>query len=185
MKAGVLAVQGDFEAHAAMLRSAGAHPLEVRTPEQLAGVDVLVMPGGESTTLRIVGERGGLLEALRARAAGGLPILGTCAGLIACAREIADGDAPIVGCVDISVRRNAYGRQVRSFEADLAVAGVGTMRAVFIRAPRIERTGPGVEVLARHGGAPVVVRSGPVLLAAFHPEIAGDDRLHRLFLDSA
>lgn len=182
MKIGVLALQGDVHAHAAVLRRCGAEPVEVRTPEDLASVDALVIPGGESTTIRILGGRTGLTEAMRAAAGDGLPILGTCAGMIACARTIVDGDPPILGIVDIAVRRNAYGRQVRSFETDLDVASIGAMRAVFIRAPRVERVAEGVEVLATHAGAPVVVRQGRVLLAAFHPELTGDDRLHELFL---
>jgi 5'-phosphate synthase pdxT subunit len=180
MKVGVLALQGDFEAHARMVESAGATALEVRTEADLHAVDGLVIPGGESTTLRIIGARSGVLEPVRERARAGMPILGTCAGMIACADEIADGDEPIVGGVDITVRRNAYGRQVDSFETDVEVAGIGSMHAVFIRAPRVERVGPGVEVLAEHAGNPVVVRSGRVLLAAFHPELADDARLHTL-----
>jgi 5'-phosphate synthase pdxT subunit len=185
MKVGVLALQGDFQAHAAMVRDAGGTPVEVRTPAELDAVDALVIPGGESTTIRIVGERTGLLSSLRARAADGLPILGTCAGMIACAREIADGDDPIIGCVDITVRRNAYGRQVDSFETDLDVQGIGPMHAVFIRAPRIERTGEGVEVLARRNGEPVAVRQGGIICAAFHPELSADARLHGLLLTLA
>jgi 5'-phosphate synthase pdxT subunit len=184
VKVGLLALQGDFEAHARAVRNAGADPFEVRTPSELASADALVIPGGESTTIRKLATDYGLLEPLRQRARDGLPIFGTCAGMIACARTITDGDAPILGVVDIDVRRNAYGRQAQSFEADIDVAGIGEMRAVFIRAPRVERVGPGVEVLASHGDEPVVVREGPVLLAAFHPELTGDDRLHRLFLDS-
>ncbi len=183
MKVGVLALQGDFEAHATIL-ARFAEPVEVRTAEQLDAVDALVIPGGESTTIRKLATNYGLIEPLRARAASGLPILGTCAGMIACAREIVDGDAPIIGCVDISVRRNAYGRQVESFEADLDVAGVGVVRAVFIRAPRVELIGDGVDVLASRNGEPVAVRQGNVVLAAFHPELAGDDRIHRLFLNA-
>lgn len=185
MKVGVLALQGDFEAHGRILRAAGAEPVEVRTAEELASVDALVIPGGESTTIRKLATAYGLIEPLRARAADGLPILGTCAGMIACAREIADGDEPIIGNVDITVRRNAYGRQVDSFETDLDVAGIGAMHAVFIRAPRVERVGDDVEVLASHRGAPVVVRAGAAVLAAFHPELTADDRLHRLFLERA
>ncbi len=183
MKVGVLALQGDFVAHARMLRAAGAVPLEVRTPDELAAVDALVIPGGESTTIRIVGARNGVLEPMRARAVGGLPILGTCAGMIACAARIADGERPIIGCVDITVRRNAYGRQVRSFEADLDWNGIGVVRGVFIRAPRIERVGPEVEVLATLNGEAVAVRQGSVTLTAFHPEITEDDRVHRAFLE--
>ncbi len=180
MKVGVLALQGDFEAHARLLRSAGAEPIEVRTPDELASVDALVIPGGESTTIRRLARLYDLVEPLRARGEAGMPILGTCAGLIACARTIADGDPPIVPLVNITVRRNAYGRQVDSFETDVAVDGLGTMHAVFIRAPWIEDVGADVEVLASHDGRPVVVRQDEVVLASFHPELAGDDRLHRL-----
>lgn len=184
MKVGVLALQGDFEAHARLVR-AFADPVEVRTADQLAGVDALVIPGGESTTIRKLATAYGLVDPLRARAEAGMPILGTCAGMIVCAREIADGDEPVVPVVDITVRRNAYGRQVESFETDVDVDGIGTMRGVFIRAPRIERVGERVEILARRNGEPVVVRSGSVILAAFHPELADDDRLHRLLLHAA
>ncbi|MFA5890944.1 MAG: pyridoxal 5'-phosphate synthase glutaminase subunit PdxT [Actinomycetota bacterium] len=184
MKVGVLALQGDFEAHCRILRKLGVHPVDVRTPAELDSVDALVIPGGESTTIRIVATASGMLEPLRARARSGLPIFGTCAGMIVCAREIVDGDPPILGIVDIAVRRNAYGRQVQSFESDLEFAEAGTVRAVFIRAPRIESVGPGVEVLASHGAEPVAVRQGRVLLVAFHPELTGDERVHRVFLDS-
>jgi 5'-phosphate synthase pdxT subunit len=183
VKVGVLALQGDFEAHASMLRSAGASPLEVRTAQELASVDGLVIPGGESTTIRKLATRFGLLEPLRERANAGLPVFGTCAGMIACAREISDGDEPIVPLADIAVRRNAYGRQAQSFEADVEFAGIGTVRAVFIRAPRIERVGANVEILAEHEGTPVAVRAANALLTSFHPEIAADDRIHRAFLD--
>ncbi|MGZ4188684.1 MAG: pyridoxal 5'-phosphate synthase glutaminase subunit PdxT [Actinomycetota bacterium] len=182
MKIGVLALQGDFEAHARAVRSVDAEPIEVRTSLELASCDALIIPGGESTTIRKLAVAYGLLEPLRERAHDGLPIFGTCAGMIACARTIVDGDEPIVPIVDIDVRRNAYGRQVQSFEADVDVAGIGEMRAVFIRAPRVERVGDEVETLADHDGDPVVVRQGRVLLASFHPELTGDDRLHRLFV---
>ena len=184
MKVGVLALQGDFEAHARAVRSAGAEPFEVRTPSELASADALIIPGGESTTIRKLATNYGLLEPLRQRARDGLPIFGTCAGMIVCARTITDGEQSILGGVDIDVRRNAYGRQVQSFEADIDVAGIGTMRAVFIRAPRVERVGEGVETLATHNDEPVVVRQGRVLLAAFHPELTGDIRLHQLFVDA-
>ena len=184
MKIGVLALQGDFEAHARALRAVGADPFEVRTPSELASADALIIPGGESTTIRKLATNYGLLEPLRERARGGLPIFGTCAGMIACARTITDDEEPILGVVDIDVRRNAYGRQVQSFEADIDVAGVGEMRAVFIRAPRIERVGDAVEVLATNNGEPVVVRQGQIMLAAFHPELTDDVRLHRLFVES-
>ena len=166
-----------------MLHAIGAEPLEVRTSIELASADALIIPGGESTTIRKLAAQYRLLDPLRARARDGFPIFGTCAGMIACATAILDGDEPIIGTVDIGVRRNAYGRQAQSFEADIDVRGIGEMRAVFIRAPRVERIGVGVDVLATHGSDPVVVRQGRVLLAAFHPELTGDDRLHRLFLD--
>jgi len=184
VKVGVLALQGDFEAHARAVHGAGADPFEVRTPSELASADALIIPGGESTTIRKLATNYGLLEPLRERARDGLPILGTCAGMIACARTITDGEPPILGVVDIDVRRNAYGRQVQSFEADIDVAGIGEMRAVFIRAPKVERVGDDVETLAGHDGGPVVVRQGPILLAAFHPELTGDVRLHGLFINS-
>jgi len=184
MKVGVLALQGDFEAHARAVRSAGAEPFEVRTPSELASADALIIPGGESTTIRKLATDYGLLEPLRLRARDGLPIFGTCAGMIACARTITDGDETILGVVDIDVRRNAYGRQAQSFEADVEVAGIGEMRAVFIRAPRVEHVGDRVEVLATHNGEPVIVRQGMILLAAFHPELTDDVRLHRLFVAS-
>ena len=184
MKVGVLALQGDFEAHARAVGSAGADPFEVRTPSELASADALIIPGGESTTIRKLATNYGLLDPLRERAREGLPLFGTCAGMIACARTITDGEEPILGLVDIDVRRNAYGRQVQSFEADLDVRGIGEMRAVFIRAPRVERVGDGVEVLATHGGEAVVVQQGPIVLAAFHPELTDDVRLHRLFVES-
>lgn len=178
MKIGVLALQGDFEAHARVLARLSVPASEVRTPVQLADVDALIIPGGESTTLRIIANAVGLLEPLRERARAGMPILGTCAGMIVCAAEIADGDEPIIGHVPIRVRRNAYGRQNESFEADVSVDGIGEVRAVFIRAPRIEAVGDGVGVIARLDGDPIAIRFGATLLLAFHPEIAGDDRLH-------
>jgi pyridoxal 5'-phosphate synthase pdxT subunit len=182
-KVGVLALQGDFEAHEHLLRAAGADPIQVRTSEELESVDGLVIPGGESTTIRKLAVAYDLIEPLRKRAEQGMPILGTCAGVIACAQRIADGDEPIVPAVDITVRRNAYGRQVDSFETDLEVRGIGAMRAVFIRAPWIEDVGGGVDVLATHDGRPVVVAQGNVVLSSFHPELTGDDRLHRLAFD--
>ena len=170
---GVLASQGDFAAHAAMLRAIGADPIEVRTPADLERVAALVIPGGESTTISKAIERDGLEEPIRAHAAAGKPILGTCAGMIVCDRDH-------LGLADIVARRNAFGRQLQSFEADLEVAGLGPepMRAVFIRAPWIESAGAGVEVLAEVDGHPVAVRDGRALLVAFHPELAGDPRLH-------
>ena len=181
MKAGVLALQGDFREHAQMLAACGATPVLVRTPEELTGVDSLCIPGGESTTMGKLAAAHGLVEPIRWRAAEGMPIFGTCAGMIVLATEI-DGGAPLLGLLDIGVERNAYGRQVDSFEAEVDVRGVGPIRAVFIRAPRIRRVGPGVEVLAWHAGAPVVVLQGSLLAASFHPEMAGDPRLHERLL---
>jgi 5'-phosphate synthase pdxT subunit len=184
MKAGVLALQGDFREHAAMFASAGAVPVEVRTAAQLAEVDVLAIPGGESTTISRLARLYDLVEPIRERAQAGMPILGTCAGMIVMANEVVDGE-PLLRVMDVTVRRNAYGRQVDSFEADVDVRGVGSVRGVFIRAPVVERTGPKVEVLAALDGHPILVRQGALLSAAFHPEIAGDDRLHRMLLAAA
>jgi 5'-phosphate synthase pdxT subunit len=182
VRVGVLALQGDFEAHARLLAATGADAVQVRTRDELESVDALVIPGGESTTIGKLATEYGLVEPLRKRAEKGMPILGTCAGMIVCAARISDGDAPLLGIVDVTVRRNAYGRQVDSFETDLEVDGIGEMHAVFIRAPWIEEVGAGVDVLATHGDRPVVLRRGNVVLASFHPELAGDDRLHRLAL---
>ena len=175
---GVLALQGDFEAHARLLRACGAEPREVRVPEQLEGLDGLVLPGGESTVMTLGIEREGLAEPLRALHAAGTPILGTCAGLI-----MADRDP--LGLMDIRARRNAFGRQIRSFESDLDVAGLEgpPVRAVFIRAPWIDEAGEDVEILATIDGHPVVAREDGVIVTAFHPELAEDPRLHRLFLE--
>jgi len=176
---GVLALQGDFEAHRTVLERLGARVREVRVPADLDGLDGLVIPGGESTTMTLGIEREGLAEPLRALARAGTPVLGTCAGLIM-------ADRRHLGLMDIEARRNAFGRQVRSFEADLDIPGVdgGPVRAVFIRAPWIEAHGPGVEVLAEVDGHPVAAREGNVLVIAFHPEISGEERLHALFLDA-
>jgi len=175
---GILALQGDFEAHARMLRELGAVPREVRVPADLDELDGFVIPGGESTTMTLGIEREGLAEPLRALAERGTPLLGTCAGLIVLDREH-------LGLMDLRAERNAFGRQVRSFEADLAIAGVpgGPVRAVFIRAPWVAEHGPGVEVLAAIDGHPVAVREGDRLALAFHPEIGGDARLHTRFLE--
>ncbi len=181
----MLALQGDFREHVRVLADAGAAPVEVRTVEQLAGVDCLVIPGGESTTMGKLARAGGLVEPIRERAAAGMPIFGTCAGMIVLARRV-EGGEPLFDLVDITVRRNAYGRQVDSFEADLELADVdgGPFRAVFIRAPFVERAGPDVEVLATVDGHPVLCRQGAVTVAAFHPELSHDLRLHDHFLRS-
>src|SRR5438093_5590840 len=174
MKIGVLAVQGNFREHIHMLRRLGADAVEIRKPEQLEGLDGLVVPGGESTTFMRLMRLYGLDEAIRGFQG---PILGTCAGMIVLDRDH-------LGLVDVAVDRNAYGRQVASFEADLALAGEDTpLRGVFIRAPRVRVTGD-VEVLAEHEGEPVFVRDGRVLVASFHPELTEDTRVHELFLNS-
>jgi 5'-phosphate synthase pdxT subunit len=177
LRIGVLASQGDFAAHAAMLRSLGADPVLVRTAELLRDLDGLVIPGGESTTIAKAIERDGLESAIRTHAGSGRPILGTCAGMIICDREH-------LGLVDATARRNAFGRQIASFELELEVGGLGRdpMRAVFIRAPWIEDHGPEVEVLASVDGHPVVVRQGQIVLCAFHPELTDDSRLHALLM---
>jgi 5'-phosphate synthase pdxT subunit len=170
---GVLALQGDFEAHAQVIRSLGAEALEVRTPAQLDGLDALVIPGGESTTMTLGIEREGLAQPLREFVRSGKPTLGTCAGLIMLDRDH-------LGLLDVSATRNAFGRQRQSFEADLDVKGFngGPLRGVFIRAPWVDDTGEGVEVLAEIDGHPVAVRQDNMLAVAFHPEIAGETRIH-------
>jgi 5'-phosphate synthase pdxT subunit len=174
LKIGVLAVQGNFREHVAMLRRLGAEPVEVRLPEQLDGLDGLVIPGGESTAMGRLMALYGLDEAVREFDA---PVFGTCAGMIVLDREH-------LGLADITVRRNAFGRQVHSFEADLDIGhGDEPVRAVFIRAPWIEELGPDVEVLAEVDGHPVLARQGRILVAAFHPELTDDTRIHELFLN--
>lgn len=182
---GVLALQGDFAAHAAMARAAGAEPREVRLPAELDGLAGLILPGGETSALLRHFDRLGFAPALREFAARGGALFGTCAGAILLAREVTSPRQPSLQLLDIRVERNAYGRQRESFEADLAVPSLpgGTVRAVFIRAPRIRECGPGVQVLARVREEAVLVREGRVLAATFHPEIARDPRLHRMFLD--
>jgi 5'-phosphate synthase pdxT subunit len=182
MKAGVLALQGDFREHAVVLASLGASPIEVRTSEELARVDCLVIPGGESTTIAKLADSAGLIEPIRERALAGMPMLGTCAGMIVMAKRV-DAGEPLLELVDITVLRNAYGRQVDSFEADVAVEGVDhPVRAVFIRAPMVEAIGPGVRVLAEHEGHPVVLEEGALVVASFHPELVGETRLHEYVL---
>ncbi|MEV6824902.1 pyridoxal 5'-phosphate synthase glutaminase subunit PdxT [Amycolatopsis sp. NPDC051102] len=192
---GVLAMQGAVREHVAMLAEAGARGVPVRRATELSEVDGLVLPGGESTTMSRLLESFELLEPLRARIAEGLPAFGSCAGMILLARQTLDGrpDQQQLGGLDVVVRRNAFGRQVDSFEADLDFAGVaGQVRAVFIRAPWVEKAGDGVEVLATVSGVPgvdddtariVAVRQGAVLATAFHPELTPDVRVHRLFVD--
>ncbi len=184
---GVLALQGDVREHLLALRDAGAEAVEVRRAAELAEVDALVVPGGESTTIGRLLTIFGLLEPLRRRIADGMPAYGSCAGMILLADRVLDGKPgqPTLGGLDVTVRRNAFGRQVDSFETDLDVAGVdgGPVHAVFIRAPWVEDTGADVEVLAEAGGHPVAVRQGRLLATSFHPELTGDRRVHKLFVD--
>jgi 5'-phosphate synthase pdxT subunit len=188
-KIGVLALQGDTREHLAALREAGADSFSVRRRSELDAVDALVIPGGESTTMSHLLLDLDLLEPLRERLADGLPAYGACAGMILLASEILDAGASgrralPLRAIDMTVRRNAFGRQVDSFEGDIAFAGLADpVRAVFIRAPWVERTGDGVEVLARAAGHAVAVRQGSVLATAFHPEMTGDRRIHQLFVD--
>lgn len=185
-KVGVVALQGASAAHADALRALGAHTVDVRRPHDLDGIEALVLPGGESTTISLLLDLAGLFDPVADRLASGMPVLGTCAGMILLAAEILDGrpDQRCFGAIDIAVRRNAFGRQVDSFEAGLAVEGMrgGDFPAVFIRAPFVERVGPGVEVLAEVDGHAVLCRQGPVLASAFHPELSHDLRIHQLFL---
>lgn len=186
VKVGVLALQGASARHAEMLARLGADPVAVRSPAQLEAVEALVLPGGESTTMSMLLESSGLFDAVAGRLAEGMPAFGTCAGMILLGREILDGrpDQRSFGALGIAVQRNAFGRQVDSFEADLAVEGVEgpPVHAVFIRAPVVEHVDEDVEVLASVSGRPVLVRQGPVMAAAFHPELGDDARLHQLFI---
>lgn len=184
---GVLALQGAFDIHRQRLEQLGAAAPLVRTSIDLEGLDAIVLPGGESTTMSRLLTTSGLFDELKGRLVDGLPVLGTCAGMILCATDVLDGRADQRGfdLIDLTVRRNGYGRQLDSFEADLDIEGlVDVFHAVFIRAPLVERAGPDVEVLARHDGVPVLVRSARCTVAAFHPELTDDARLHQLFLDS-
>lgn len=186
-RTGLLALQGAVDLHRHALERLGVHAVEVRTAEQLAAVDALVIPGGESSTMSKLLILNGLVEPLAERLSDGLPAFGTCAGMIVLAEEILDGrtDQVSFGAIDIAVRRNAFGRQIDSFETDLPVSGVGDepVHAVFIRAPVVERVGEGVEVLATvDDGRPVGCRQGSVLVTSFHPELGSDLRVHELFL---
>jgi 5'-phosphate synthase pdxT subunit len=189
-KVGVLALQGAFIEHEKALARIGVEPVEVRLPGELEGLDGLILPGGESTTIGQVAERWGLLEPIRAFARSGRPLWGTCAGMVLMAKEVVDGVSgrPRLELMDVVVRRNAFGRQVDSFEVGLEVPALGEepFHAVFIRAPLIERVGKDVEILARlEDGAVVAVRQGNLLATAFHPELTDDDRFHRYFLGLA
>jgi pyridoxal 5'-phosphate synthase pdxT subunit len=189
-RVGILALQGDVREHARAFAELGADATEVRTPRDLAAVDSLVIPGGESTTMSLLLESSGLLRPLKQRLADAMPAFGTCAGMILLAADVSDGraDQHRLAAIDIGVQRNGFGRQVDSFETDLSVEGLADpFHAVFIRAPIVERVGPGVDVLATLAGGdgqerPVLCRQGSILVAAFHPELSGDGRLHELFL---
>jgi 5'-phosphate synthase pdxT subunit len=187
LRVGVLALQGDVAEHLSALRGCGAEASTVRTPAELESVDALVLPGGESTTMSRLLQVFGLEMPLRERLAAGMPTLSTCAGLILMSREVLDGraDQLALGILDVSVRRNGYGRQVDSFEADVPVSllGIAPFRAVFIRAPRIEHAGLESEVVATFGGNPVAVIQGPHIGLCFHPEMTDDSRLHQLFVE--
>jgi 5'-phosphate synthase pdxT subunit len=190
LRIGVLALQGDTREHLAALSEAGADAVKVRRLSELDSVDALVIPGGESTAMSKLLREFDLLEPLRTRLADGMPAYGSCAGMILLATEIVDAGVPgrealPLGAIDMTVRRNAFGRQVDSFEGDIAFDGLDQpVHAVFIRAPWVERVGPEVEVLARVAGHPVAVRQGRMLATSFHPEMTGDRRVHRLFVDS-
>jgi 5'-phosphate synthase pdxT subunit len=187
MKIGILALQGAFREHREVLDALGVETVEVRVPEELGALDALILPGGESTTMSKLLDTSELRGPLADRLRDGMPALGTCAGMILLARDVVDGrpDQRSFGVIDIAVRRNAYGRQRDSFEADLDIPALpgGSFRGVFIRAPRIETAGDSVEVMASYDGHPVLARQGPAWVASFHPELSGDLRLHTLFVD--
>ncbi|HUO46160.1 MAG TPA: pyridoxal 5'-phosphate synthase glutaminase subunit PdxT [Acidimicrobiia bacterium] len=182
---GVLGLQGDFREHLRTLAALGAEPSLVRTPDELVQVQGLIIPGGESTTIGKLADRFGLIDPLRERIEGGLPTFGTCAGMIFLANALTEGNQPLLGVLDVMVERNAFGRQNESFEADLEIEGLADpFHAVFIRAPWVAKLGAQVEVLATIDDHPVMVRQGHVLATSFHPELTGDDRIHRMFVES-
>lgn len=187
MRVGVLALQGDVREHAEILARLGAEVAEVRLPHDLDGLDALVIPGGESTTIGKLADRYGMVEPLRTAIEGGLATFGTCAGMIFLSSSTTEGRPQVLlGVLDVVVQRNAFGRQAESFEAELAVNGIeGPVHAVFIRAPWIDKVGQGVEVLAEVDGHPVMVREGNVIATSFHPELTGDTRVHALLLQIA
>ena len=188
-RVGVLALQGAFRAHIDACTELGVDAVEVRTADQLDGCDRLIIPGGESTTMSMMLDRNELREPIAKRLADGIPVFGTCAGMILLATEVSDGrdDQESFAAIDLAVRRNGYGRQNQSFSDELDISGIGAgdepFHAVFIRAPRVERVGESVEVLATYRDEPVLCRQGPVLVAAFHPELSPDRRLHRYFVE--
>jgi 5'-phosphate synthase pdxT subunit len=181
---GVLALQGDFREHLAVLETIGVDAVPVKTPEALSGVDALIIPGGESTTIGKMSVRFGLIDPLRSAISDGLPVYGTCAGLIFMAASLSDGDQPLLGVLDVVVKRNAFGRQNDSFEATLDIVGLDDpFDAVFIRAPWVEKVGSDVDVLASVAEHPVMVRQEKILATSFHPELTGDTRIHQMLLD--
>jgi 5'-phosphate synthase pdxT subunit len=185
-RVGILALQGAVREHMDAVRSVGAEPVAVRLPADLDGLDALILPGGESTTMRRLIDLYGLREPILAMAGRGAPMLGTCAGMILLANRLTNGEQPVLSLLDAQVQRNAYGRQLDSYEAEVTMPAVGDapMHGVFIRAPVVSEVGPGVEVLARdEAGRPIAVRQGKVLATAFHPELTDDRRLHRLLLE--
>ena len=185
-RVGVLALQGDVTEHMRAIHDLGAEAVAVRLPRDLVGLEALILPGGESTTMRNLIDSYGLREPILALARGGTPIFGTCAGMILLAKRIIDGDPPVLALLDIAVQRNGYGRQLDSFEAELEIPilGPAPLHGVFIRAPVVSEVGPSVEVLARDtAGRPIAVRQASILATAFHPELTGDRRLHRLLLE--
>lgn len=185
-RVGVLALQGDVREHVRAIRDLGAAAVEVRLPRDLVGLEALILPGGESTTMRNLIDRYGLRQPILALARGGAPLYGTCAGMILLAERISDGEEPVLPLLDIAVLRNGYGRQVDSFEVELEVPSLGPLplHGIFIRAPVVSEVGPSVEVLARDAaGHPVAVRQGSILATSFHPELTGDRRVHRLLLE--
>lgn len=187
-KIGVLAVQGDFAEHAHVLAGLGVEPVEIRLPDQLEGLDGLIIPGGESTTITKLMDLYGLTEAIKVRGRAGLPIWGTCAGMIIVSQRVVEDGVKPMELIDVDVRRNAYGRQIDSFETDLLVSALGDkpFRAVFIRAPIIERVGPTVEVIAELSeGGTVAARQDKIMVTSFHPELTDDPRFHRYFLELA
>jgi 5'-phosphate synthase pdxT subunit len=184
-RVGVLALQGDVREHVRAIRDVGGEPVEVRLPRDLVGLEALILPGGESTTMRKLIDRYGMREPILALARSGAPVYGTCAGMILLASRIVDGEAAVLPLLDIAVQRNGYGRQLDSFEAELEIPSLGPepLHGVFIRAPVVSEVGPSVEILARDaGGRPIAVRQGRILATSFHPELTGDRRMHRLLL---
>ena len=181
---GVLALQGDVREHVKIIESLGAEAVAVKKPGELSGIDALILPGGESTTIGKMAVRFGMIDPLRSAIGDGLPVYGTCAGMILLATTVSDTDQPLIGGLDVVVKRNAFGRQNESFEAQLDIDGLGSVfHAVFIRAPWIEKAGSEVEVLSTIDDHPVMVRQGGVLATSFHPELSGDGRIHEMLLD--